>query len=140
QEIQYGQGALHNIGEQPNIRQAFDGAVLRLTTLGQPQGGLLARRPIHYDRHNYQDSSNNHTRLLGLYANRSPARQPGLDLYAFARDMDERNFQGFVGREERYTLGTRLFGRQQQLDWNWDLMLQGGEHAGRDIRAWAIRS
>src|SRR5690606_41268034 len=61
-------------------------------------------------------------------------------LYDIAGHRDERNCRGFGGREERYSLGTRLFGRRQQLDWNWDLVLQGGEHAGRDIRAWAIRS
>lgn len=140
QEIQYGQGALLNIGEQPNIRQAFDGAVLRLTTPGKHQLDLLALRPILYDRDNFDDSSDNNTRLLGLHASLNLAPQRGVDMHALARNMDERNFQGFVGREERYTLGTRLFGRQQNLDWNWDLMLQGGEHAGRDIRAWAIRS
>src|SRR5690606_13927445 len=68
QEIQYGQGALLNIGEQPNIRQAFDGAVLRLTTPGKHQVDLLALRPILYDRDNFDDSSDNNTRLLGLYA------------------------------------------------------------------------
>lgn len=140
QEITYGQGALINIGEPPNVRQAFDGAVLRLKSRGNHQLDLLALRPINYDVDNFDDSSDDNVKLLVAYASLALAPQRGIDLYGFTREMKERSFQGFTGKEERYTVGTRLFGSYQRLDWNWDLMLQGGDHAERDIRAWGIRS
>lgn len=140
QEVQYGQGALLNIGEQPNVRQAFDGAILKFRTPGNHQLDLLALRPISYDTDNFDDRSDDNTLLLGVYASLALTPQRGVDFYGITRDMDERLFQGFNGKEERHTLGSRLFGRHQQLDWNWDLMWQGGEHASRDIRAWGLRS
>ena len=140
QEVQYGQGALLNIGEQPNVRLAFDGARIMFGSPGGYQLDLLALRPINYDIDNFDDGTDNNTQLLGLYASLPWAPGRGIDFYGFAREMDERPYQGFSGKEERYTVGTRLFGKHQRLDWNWDLMLQGGEHASRDIRAWGIRT
>lgn len=140
QEVQYGQGALFNIGEQPNVRLAFDGARLMFGKPGGYQLDLLALRPIGYDFDSFDDGSDNNTHILGAYASLPLAPGSGIDLYGFTREMDERNYQGFSGKEQRYTLGTRLFGKHERLDWNWDLMLQSGEHANRDIRAWGIRT
>ena len=106
QEVQYGQGALLNIGEQPNVRQAFDGAILKFRTLGNHQLDLLALRPISYDTDNFDDRSDDNTLLLGVYASLALTPQRGVDFYGITRDMDERLFQGFNGKEERHTLGS----------------------------------
>src|SRR5690606_26922859 len=140
QEVQYGQGALFNIGEQPNVRLAFDGARVMLGNPGGRQLDLLALRPVGYDFDSFDDGTDNNTYILGAYASLPWAPRRGIDIYGFAREMDERTYQGFSGKEERYTVGTRLFGQHERLDWNWDLMLQSGEHANRDIRAWGIRT
>ncbi|HDZ57636.1 MAG TPA: alginate export family protein [Pseudomonas xinjiangensis] len=140
QEIQYGQGALFNIGEPPNVRLAFDGARLIFNKPGGYQLDLLALRPVRYDFDNFDDSSDNNTHILGVYASLPLASRSGIDFYGFAREMEERTYQGFIGKEDRYTIGTRLFGNHDGLDWNWDLMMQDGEHANRDIRAWAVRT
>lgn len=140
QEVQYGQGALFNIGEQPNVRLAFDGARIMLGNPGGHQLDLLALRPIGYDFDSFDDGTDNNTHILGAYASLPWAPRRGIDLYGFVREMNERTYQGFSGKEERYTVGTRLFGQHERLDWNWDLMLQSGEHANRDIRAWGIRT
>jgi hypothetical protein len=140
QELVYGNGALINIGELRNIRLAFDGARFMFNGKDGKRLDVLAVRPVQYDLDNFDDGSDNNVRLFGLYGSLPLKPGIGVDLYGFSRELKERNFQGFIGEEDRHTLGARLFGKTSRLDWSWDLMHQSGEHAGRDIRAWGIRS
>lgn len=63
-----------------------------------------------------------------------------VDLYGFGLETDNRSLAREVGKEKRYTHGTRLFGRAQALDWSWDLAGQTGHLGSSSIRAWAISS
>lgn len=140
QEVVFGQGVLMNIGDLRNVRMAFDGARLTFSSQEGKKLELLALRPVSFDRDDFDDSSDNNVRLLGAYATLPWATGSGIDIYGFSREMKSRAFQGFQGKEERHTVGTRLFGKKDRLDWNWDLLYQTGEHGQRDIQAWGMRT
>lgn len=137
QELNYGTGALVNIGEPRNIRLAFQGARVMLGS-STANVELFAVRPVVAAANNFDDKTDKNVKFYGIYANIPVMAALGVDLYAFGHKRKARAFQGFTGAEDRETLGTRLFGRARQLDWNWDMMVQRGEHAQRDIRAWAV--
>lgn len=140
QEMAYGVHALVTYAETPNIRQTFDG--LRLTLNGQGGRTLdaFAMRTVRHEDGNFDDKSDNNTRFYGLYASLPQAQVTGIDLYAMGLERKQRPLLGTLGREKRYTLGTRLFGRHDGYDWSWDFMHQRGHFAGQSIRAWGIWS
>jgi hypothetical protein len=78
-----------------------------------------------------------------LYATRqleeiSPAS--GLDLYYIGYRNSDAAFNQGAGDEVRHTLGSRLFGKARDWDWNFEGMFQFGSFEGGDIRAWSIAS
>lgn len=140
QEILLGQGTLFNIGDLRNVRFAWDG-LRTLTKL--PDGKqlqLFAMHPVDYQYGAWDNGTVDHTPVYGAYATLPLAPGAGLDVYGFARHMQDRKFQGWTGDEDRYTYGVRYFGNTAKFNWTWDVMGQAGEHAGRDISAWGIRS
>lgn len=137
QELSYGTAAMVNIGEPRNIRLAFQGARVMLNS-SAAKVEVFAVRPIVANFESFDDRTDKNVKFYGVYATIPVKPRIGVDLYVFGHERKRRVFQSFTGSEERNTFGTRLFGQAGQLDWNWDMMVQRGEHAGRDIRAWAL--
>ncbi|MEX5341486.1 alginate export family protein [Pseudomonas sp. I2] len=138
QEMAYGAQAWVTYRDVPNIRLAFDG--LRLSLSGQ-QGAKLdafAVRPVRADGDDFDDGSNNNVKFYGLYATLPLDKVWNIDLYAFGLETQTRRLAGLSGAEDRYTLGTRIFGKQGPYDWSWDLAGQFGDMAGASIRAWGL--
>ncbi|MCY1401246.1 Alginate export [compost metagenome] len=138
QEMAYGNQAWVTYRDVPNIRQTFDG--LRLS-MKWAQGGKLdafAVRPVRLDKDSFDDGSNNNVKFYGLYGTLPLSRGWNVDLYGFGLETEARSLAGLTGEEERYTLGTRIFGNAGPFDWSWDLAGQFGDMASADIRAWAF--
>lgn len=141
QEMAYGNNVLVTYREIPNMRLAFDG--VRMSWVGRngykldafSMNPLLVRAAGSFD-----DSSNHHQKFYGLYGTLPLSSVFKADLYAFSLETDQRKLDGFTGKENRYTFGTRLFGAWNKFDWTWDLMKQTGHIADADIDAWAVSS
>ncbi len=140
QEMAYGVHSLVTYAESPNIRQTFDGVRLTLTGNSGRSLDAFAMRTVLHDDGNFDDKSDNNTRFYGLYGTLPIADGTGMDLYAMGIERKQRPLLGTVGREKRYTLGTRMFGQREGYDWSWDFMHQQGHFAGQSIRAWSVWS
>lgn len=142
QEGGYGSSRLLSVRDGPNIRLAFDGARAgwkgRLGTLD-----LMALRPLENRPGAFDDRGERGAHLWGAYATTARGRGPGQwDLYLLDYRREGARFAAGSGTERRQTLGARWFGQFGALDWNSELVAQGGELqtvAGTlDVRAWTL--
>ncbi|MEN5374877.1 alginate export family protein [Stenotrophomonas hibiscicola] len=142
QEAGYGSSRLLSVRDGPNIRLAFDGARAgwkgRLGTLD-----LMALRPLENRPGAFDDRGERGAHLWGAYATTARGRGPGQwDLYLLDYRREGARFAAGSGTERRQTLGARWFGQFGALDWNSELVAQGGELqtvAGTlDVRAWTL--
>ncbi len=142
QEAGYGSSRLLSVRDGPNIRLAFDGARAgwkgRLGTLD-----LMALRPLENRPGAFDDRGERGAHLWGAYATTARGRGPGQwDLYLLDYRHEGARFAAGSGTERRETLGARWFGQFGALDWNSELVAQGGELqtvAGTlDVRAWTL--
>ncbi|HBP0978159.1 hypothetical protein AN458_19495 [Pseudomonas aeruginosa] len=140
QEMAYGAQVLVTYRDVPNVRQAFDGVRLSVSWAADTRLDAFAVRPVRLGRDAFDDGSDNQVKFYGLYGSLPLWRAWYVDLYAFGLDTRQRSLAGLSGSEKRYTLGSRLFGKQGALDWSWDLAGQFGRLAGAGIRAWALSS
>ncbi|HCL45342.1 MAG TPA: alginate export family protein, partial [Pseudomonas sp.] len=142
QEAGYGSSRLLSGRDGPNIRLAFDGARLgwkgRLGTLD-----LMALRPVQNRPGAFDDHGEHGAHLWGAYATTARGQGAGQwDLYLLDYRREGARFSAGFGIERRQTVGARWFGQSGSLDWNSELVAQGGElrtsAATLDIRAWTL--
>ncbi|MCI1145289.1 alginate export family protein [Stenotrophomonas maltophilia] len=142
QEAGYGSSRLLSVRDGPNIRLAFDGArvgwKVRSGTLE-----LMALRPLENRPGALDDRGEHGAHLWGAYATTARGRGVGQwDLYLLDYRRDGALFAAGSGTERRQTLGARWFGQAGALDWNSELVAQGGElrtTAGTlAIHAWTL--
>ncbi|QGL89105.1 alginate export family protein [Stenotrophomonas maltophilia] len=142
QEAGYGSSRLLSVRDGPNIRLAFDGARAgwkgRLGTLD-----LMALRPLENRPGAFDDRGERGAHLWGAYATTARGRGPGQwDLYLLDYRREGARFAAGSGTERRETLGARWFGQFGALDWNSELVAQGGELRAAtgplDVRAWTL--
>jgi alginate export protein len=123
-----------------NIRRSLTG--FRLTWVkGDWTVDTFALRPTLDNAGNFNDPPNHASSFWGAYAVR-PFRflpEGNVDLYYFGLDLQRVPFDGKgFGREQRETIGTRLWGTTERWDYNDEFTYQWGWFGPDDIRAWAI--
>jgi len=124
-----------------NIRRSLNG--FRLTWVkGDWTIDTFAMRPTLDNPGNFNDPPNHASSFWGAYAVRPFAFLPqgNVDLYYFGLDLQKVHFDGEgTGREQRETIGTRLWGTTEHWDYNDEFTYQWGWFGPvDDIRAWAI--
>ncbi len=140
QELVLGSARLVGVRESPNIRRSFDGAVLAWRD-GDWRVRALALTSVEIQRGAFNDEADTRSVLSGVYATHADADGGrSLDLYALHLDRDSARFAAGAGPEQRLMIGARLFGRIGALDYNIEPMIQTGDFADRNIRAWTIAS
>jgi len=140
QEMAFGNQVFVTYRDSPNIRQTFDGLRASLNLKDGRKLDAFAVRPVKTGEDSWDDGSNNGVKFYGLYGTLPLTQVWNIDLFAFGLETDDRALAGETGDEQRYTFGTRLFGRYQALDWSWDLAGQSGHLGNASIRAWAVSS
>ncbi len=139
QELLFGSGRLVDVREGPNVRRTFDGVRFDLA----PSTGLLslfAVRPRQDETGAFDDDSSDTLGLWGLYATWPEQLWQGarLDLYYLGFEDETAFFVQGTAEEQRHTLGTRLSGRRDAWDFNWELLYQFGRFGAGDIVAWTL--
>jgi hypothetical protein len=123
-----------------NIRRTFDGA--RLTWVkGDWTVDLLALREVLYTPGYFDNPANHGNSFWAAYAVHPFGFLPNghIDLYYMGLDNKNVPFNGKgTGREQRETIGTRLWGTTEHWDYNDEFTYQWGWFASGDIRAWAV--
>lgn len=136
----FGDQVLVTYRDAPNIRLSFDGVRASLNLKDGRKLDAFAVRPLKTGEDSWDDGSNNNIKFYGLYGTLPLSASWNMDLLAFGLETDDRTLAGESGDEQRYTFGTRLFGRHQALDWSWNLVGQTGHLGNASIRAWALSS
>jgi hypothetical protein len=138
QELSYGSQRLISVREGPNSRQAFDAARLVFTREYFRADAFYstyvnARKHIFDER--FWDGS---SRLWGSYIVIPPiSRFPGLDLYYLGVRKDG-TFTDVSGREQRHSMGTRIWKNKNRVSADFEGVYQFGRIAAARIRAWTV--
>jgi len=140
QEMTLGSEDLVSTRDGRNIRTSFNGA--RLTWLsGDWTVDAFALRPTLTNSGDFNNPPDHGTGFWGVYAVRPFRALPhgNIDLYYMGIDNKQVPFDGKgSGREQRQTVGTRLWGTMPRWDYNYDFAFQFGSFRSNDIRAWAV--
>jgi len=140
QEAILGSGNFLDRSDGRNIHRSLDGA--RLTwTQGDWSVDLLAVRPTLQNTDYFDNPPNHTTSFWAAYAVHPFKFLPRghIDLYYMGLDNKSVPFDGKGrGREQRETIGTRLWGRTEHWDYNDEFTFQFGWFGSGDIRAWGI--
>ncbi|WP_419307618.1 alginate export family protein [Chromohalobacter israelensis] len=141
QEMFYGSGALFTYRAVPNVRQTFDGFRLSYQKFRGYNVNAFAVRPVNnVQEGSFNDSSENSGELYGVYSTKFWKKSTKQDFFAIGYHRNDRRFNGFIADENRYTLGTRLFGKHSNFYYSVEGIYQFGSHGDQDIRAWAFQS
>src|SRR5208283_1087972 len=140
QEIALGSQNLVSTRDGRNIRRSLDGA--RLTWLkGDWTVDLLALKPTLENTGYFDDPPNHASSFWAAYAVHPFKFLPrgNVDLYYMGLDNQGVPFDGKgTGREQRETIGTRLWGQTEHWDYTYEPTFQWGSFRSYDIRAWAV--
>ncbi len=140
QEIALGSENLVSTRDGRNIRNSFDG--FRLTLVKRDWTvDAFALKPVLNNSGYFDDPPSHGNSFWGLYAVH-PLRlleRGSIDLYYMGLDNQIASFDGRgTGREQRETVGTRLWGSTQHWEYNDEFAFQFGSFRSDDIRAWAV--
>ncbi len=140
QEVALGSEDLVSTRDGRNIRRSLDGA--RLTWVkGNWTADLLALKPTLENLDYFDDPPNHASSFWAAYAVHPFTFLPqgNVDLYYMGLDNQSVPFDGKgTGREQRETIGTRLWGTTKHWDYNYEPTFQWGSFRSYDIRAWAV--
>ena len=140
QEIALGSENLVSTRDGRNIRNSFDG--VRLTWAKRDWTvDAFALKPVLNNSGYFDDPQSHGNSFWGLYAVHPLRLLPhgSIDLYYLGLDNQSVPFEGKgIGREQRETVGTRLWGRTQHWDYNDEFAFQFGSFRSDEIRAWAV--
>jgi hypothetical protein len=141
QEMMFGSNRLVDIREGPNIRQSFDGARIWVN-LGEARIDAFWTRPVFNKEGWFDDTSDSAWQFYGVYLTTPVAIINGLSVDTYFLSLDRKNalLDAGVANEQRYTIGTRLFGRSGPIDYNFEFIDQFGHFGNRPISAFAVFS
>lgn len=141
QELSYGSSRLISIRESPNTRLAFDG-VKAIWQIRDWQLDALWMRPVEIGPQAFDNQSSNTEQLWGVYATRPVLPAIGLtaDFYYLGLKRASAEYLHGLADEVRHSIGTRLFGKANGWDYNFEGVAQFGKFGGQDIAAWTIAS
>lgn len=141
QEMAYGSQRLISVRESPNNRLAFD-AVRGIARFRAWRTDAWVARPVGIDPGFFDDRSHGNPTFWGVYATGPVDALPGLslDVYYLGIERAHAEFAAGSAREQRHSVGARVFGERGSFDWNFEVVGQVGSFGGDAIRAWTIAS
>jgi hypothetical protein len=136
----YGSQRLISVRDSPNNRLAFD--AVRVLTLARWRADAWVGQPVEIDHGMFDDQRIEETTFWGGYLTGPLPFIPGFraDFYYLGLSRDNARFARGTADETRHSLGTRLFGKQDALDWNFEFVGQFGSFGSDSILAWTAAS
>jgi len=142
QELAFGSRRYISAREGPNVRQTFDGVRLAFSS-DRWTVNILATKPVQSKLGIFDDAPDSSQTFWGLYASRplTPAVTGfHLDLYYLGLDRKRARFVQGTAREQRHSVGTRLWGKRSSWDEDFELIYQLGRFNDGAIQAWSVES
>ncbi len=140
QELSYGSQRLVAVRDGPNNRQSFDAAKLMYSSNDLKADAFFS----HYVLSNqniFDDGFNKNTKFWGAYMvlNKIPVLQ-NMDFYYFGLYKATSTFDDGKGKELRHSIGTRVWKKSGNWQYDFEGLYQWGKFASKDIAAWTISS
>ncbi len=136
QLISLGSTRLIATGAGLNVEQPFDGFRLMLHAGGWTADGL-AVRPTEVKTGVFDNEPNPAEELWGIYLSRAlPSFHTNVDLYYLGYDHKSVRYVQGTGREQRETVGARVWSHTQTWDYDFEFTGQFGRFNTGNIRAW----
>jgi hypothetical protein len=139
QEMLYGKERLVSPLNWANVRRTFDGGWIIIQSKNWKATGFWTT-PVRVKKYEANDHSNT-GEFFGIYATGAiPCSSHHADLYWLGRTRDFATFNTKSGREERHTLGMRVWGNLYCDRFSYDLegAYQFGDLGSYDIQAFMI--
>jgi hypothetical protein len=136
QLVSLGSTRLVAIGAGLNVEQPFDGFRAQLRA-GKWSADGIALRPVLIGAGVLDNAPNSAEELWGLYASREIlAWKSNADLYYLGFDHRQARYTQGSGREQRETLGGRVWSHRVTWDYDFEFTGQFGRFGAGGIRAW----
>jgi len=141
QEMAYGSQRIISVRESLNNRLAFD-AIRVLTRFGMWHLDAWGANPVEIDPDVFDDRRIEEIVFWGGHLTGPLPFVPGLhaDFYYLGLSRENAMFARGTADEIRHSLGARLFGKHDALDWNFEFVGQFGSFGDDDILAWTAAS
>jgi Alginate export len=138
-EMAFGNNSLISTRDGRNVRRSFDG--LRMTgRWNEWSADVLAVKPAQSKTGTFDDGIDPSSNFWGVYAVGPLRGLPGghIDLYYLGLSNRSVKYDQGTDREQRETVGTRLWGRTDRWDYTQEYTFQWGSFGSADIRVWAV--
>ena len=138
-EMGFGNLSLISTRDGRNVRRSFDG--LRLTgKWSEWTADVLAVKQAESKPGAFDDGIDPNSDFWGVYAAGPLQGLPGghLDIYFLGFSNKAVRYDQGTDREQRETVGTRLWGRRGRWDYTQEYTFQWGTFGSADIRAWGV--
>jgi hypothetical protein len=142
QEIVFGSRRFFNYRERPNMRLSHD-AVTGIFKTGRWDVRAFGARPVTLNPGAFDDKSADANTVWGLYGVRQklPVNFPAnADLYYLGLHNRDALYNQGRAEEMRHSIGTRLWGKGKNLDYNFEFLYQFGTFGRGNIHAYALAS
>lgn len=139
QEINYGKQRIISAANWSNTRRNFDG-IKGIFHLNDWRLDAFWTRPVTKLKYEINES-NDDQEFFGVIAVGKTSYIPGnVELYALGLDRSSRTFNGISGQEERYSIGTRIWGpiTDTFAYYEFEGHYQFGDHGTADIDAFML--
>ncbi len=137
EELLFGYQRLVAVREGPNVRRAFDGFRIN-DKIGEASVDFVVAQPVVNSPYAMDDTSNAAQHLAGLYVTTPVVAALKADFYNLAFSNAQAKFRGLTGAEKIDTTGTRLFGKADGFDWNFEASVQTGAFRTQKVDAYML--
>lgn len=127
-----------------NVQYNYDGLATWFNYRDQIKIDVFDVKPVKFQRGSFDDKTDQSRELKGIYFNgkilEQPANQAKLDLYYFDMHHDQRIFTDGADVQNRKSIGARVFGQKENIDYDFEYIRQFGDYGDKNIRAYAAFS
>ncbi|WP_317165474.1 alginate export family protein [Chitinophaga tropicalis] len=135
QEIDYGSGRLISVREVPNARLYFTGLKIMYTHRNLSVDGFALMADTTYTGV-FDNEPTKEINLWGIYSRMPVAEAGNLELYYLGIHRDRSVFEEGAERENRHTIGSRLWKSGGGFIYNLEAAYQAGSYGRGSINAW----
>lgn len=138
QELLYGSQRLVSVREGPNSRQSFDAFKLNYINKNLLTD-IFYGTQVRNRYGNFNDYKSNDASLFATYMTfKNVMYLNNIDFYFFYLEKKESNYNGFIGKENRNSIGGRIYGNYKSWTYDFETLYQFGRLDNYEIKAWTI--
>jgi hypothetical protein len=141
QEVEIGSSRLISASPGLNVKRSFDGVVVDYRH-DSWRFAAVGAKLVSVEKEMFDDRPDHEQTFLGVAASHEGflVKQGRLAFYYLGLDRAKSWYAQGVGRDRRHTAGWKWAGSKNQVDLNYDAILQWGSFDNARIRAWALSS